>query len=96
MHKYFTKENGLALLYCLVLEGIMAARYFLGAGTPVLVGLLIFLILFDAVMRKLQVEIRSPYPFMLLLVLARYYDWAVYAAMAVPVLTFITQLDQKK
>lgn len=90
------EENGLALLYCLVLEGIMAARYFLGAGTPVLVGLLIFLILFDAVMRKLQVEIRSPYPFMLLLVLARYYDWAVYAAMAVPVLTFITQLVQKK
>ena len=90
------KKNGLALLYCLVLEGIMAARYFLGAGTPVLVGLLIFLILFDAVMRKLQVEIRSPYPFMLLLVLARYYDWAVYAAMAVPVLTFITQLVQKK
>ena len=90
------EENGLALLYCLVLEGIMAARYFLGAGTSVLVGLLIFLILFDAVMRKLQVEIRSPYPFMLLLVLARYYDWAVYAAMAVPVLTFITQLVQKK
>ena len=90
------KKNGLTLLYCLVLEGVMAARYFLGAGTPVLVGLLIFLILFDAVMRKLQVEIRSPYPFMLLLVLARYYDWAVYAAMAVPVLTFITQLVQKK
>ena len=90
------KKNGLTLLYCLVLEGVMAARYFLWAGTPVLVGLLIFLILFDAVMRKLQVEIRSPYPFMLLLVLARYYDWAVYAAMAVPVLTFITQLVQKK
>ena len=84
------EENGLALLYCLVLEGIM------GAGTPVLVGLLIFLILFDAVMRKLQVEIRSPYPFMLLLVLARYYDWAVYAAMAVPVLTFITQLRREE
>ena len=90
------KKNGLALLYCLVLEGVMAARYFLGAGTPVLVGLLIFLILFDAVMRKLQVEISSPYPFMLLLVLARYYDWAVYAAMVIPVLTFVTQLRREE
>lgn len=74
----------------------MVIRYFLGADTKLLLALLIFLILFDAAMRKLQVEIKSPYHFMLFLMLARYYDWAVYIAMAIPVLTFTTQLRQKE
>ena len=96
MKLFFTKQNIMAFIYCLVLEAVMVIRYFLGADTKLLLALLIFLILFDAAMRKLQVEIKSPYHFMLFLMLARYYDWAVYIAMAIPVLTFTTQLRQKE
>lgn len=92
MNKFFTFKNIMALVYCLVLEAVMAIRYFLGGDTSTLLLLLIFLIFFDILMRKTRVEIKSPYPFMLFLMLARYYDWAVYIAMAIPVLTFITQL----
>lgn len=95
--KLFHRDNYWNFLYLFVLESLMFIYYFCSPSTSIFLIVVLFLLLFFTFLQqKGKITFKSFYGFFPLLIISRYMEWAVYAAMIFPLAGFIYQMAKKE